>query len=123
MKKVFPSAWGDCKKKYPSQEDILEGAKPALPLEEEFNNLFLEDLVWAHAVSLHQRLDTLQFHFAAPLVALLQRGLQDKEQIERLTPEVEFMVRYAAMIGGRNLELVCMCLSKVGLGHSLDIED
>ena len=48
----------------------------------------------------------LQYHFAAPLVALLQRDLQDKEQIEWLTPEVEFVVRYAAMIGGRNLELV-----------------
>ena len=61
--KSFSSARGDRKKKYPSQEDILERAKPALPLEEEFDDLFLEDLVWAHAVSLHQRLDTPQFHF------------------------------------------------------------
>ena len=91
----------------------MEWAKPALPLEEEFNNLFPKDLVWAHAVSLHQRLDTPQFHFAAPLVALLRRGLQDKEQIERLTPEAEFIARYAAMIGGRNLELARVCLSKV----------
>ena len=91
----------------------MERAEPALPLEEEFNDLFLEDLVWAHAVSLHQRLDTPQFHFAAPLVALLRRGLQDKEQIERLTPEVEFMARYTVTIGGRNLELVHVCLSKV----------
>ena len=84
-------------------------------LEEEFNNLFLEDLVWAHVVSLHQRLDTPQFHFAAPLVVLLWRGLQDKEQIERLTPEAEFIARYAATtIRGRNLELVQVCLSKVG---------
>ena len=83
----------------------MEWAKPALPLVEEFNDLFLEDLMWAHVVSLHQWLDTLQFHFAAPLVALLQRGLQDKEQIERLTPEAEFVARYAATIGGRNLEL------------------
>ena len=104
---------GDHKKKYPSQEDILERAKPALPLEEEFDDLFLEDLVWAHAVSLHQRLDMPQFHFAAPLVALLNRGLKDKEQIKRLTPEAEFMARYAATIGGRNLELVRVCLSKV----------
>ena len=111
--KSFSSAWGDRKKKYPSQEDILERAKPALPLEEDFNDLFLEDLVWARAVSLHQRLDTAQFHFTAPLVALLRRGLQDKEQIERLTPEVEFVARYAAMIGGRNLELAQVCLSKV----------
>ena len=92
----------------------MERAKPALPLEEEFNDLFLKDLVWAHAVSLHQRLDTLQFHFAAPLVVLLQRGLQDKEQIEWLTSEVEFVARYAATIGGRNLELVRVCLYKVG---------
>ena len=56
--------------------------KPALPLEEEFDDLFLEDLMWAHVVSLHQRLDTPQFHFAGPLVALLHRGLQDKEQIK-----------------------------------------
>ena len=91
----------------------MEQAKPALPLEEEFNDLFLEDLVWAHAVSLHQRLNTPQFHFAAPLVALLKRGLQDKEQIKRLTPEAEFIVRYAATIGGRNLELAQVCLSKV----------
>ena len=83
----------------------MECAKPALPLEEEFNDLFLEDLVWAHAVSLHQRFDMPQFQFAAPLVALLRRGLQDKEQIERLSLEVEFMARYAVMIGGRNLEL------------------
>ena len=69
--KSFSSAWGDQKKKYPSQEDILEWAKPALPLEEEFDDLFLEDLVWAHAVSLHQRLDMPQFHFTAPLVVLL----------------------------------------------------
>ena len=108
--KSFSSARGDRKKKYPSQEDILERAKPALPLEEEFDDLFLEDLVWAHAV---QRLNTLQFHFAAPLVALLNRGLKDKEQIERLTPEAEFVARYAATIGGRNLELVRVCLSKV----------
>ena len=74
-------AQGDHKKRYPSQEDILERAKPALPLEE-FNDLFLKDLLWAHVVSLHQRLDTPQFHFAAPLVVLLQRGLQDKEQIK-----------------------------------------
>ena len=60
--KSFSSARRDCKKKYPSQEDILEWAKPALPLEEEFDDLFLEDLVWAHAVSLHQRLNTPQFH-------------------------------------------------------------
>ena len=81
----------------------MEQAKPALPLEE-FNDLFLEDLVWAHAVSLHQRLDMSQFHFTAPLVVLLRRGLQDKEQIERLTPEVEFVARYAVTIGGRNLD-------------------
>ena len=93
--------------------DILERVKPALPLGEEFNDLFLEDLVWAHAVSLHQRLNTPQFHFAAPLVALLNRGLKDKEQIKRLTPEAEFVVRYTAMIGGRNLELARVCLSKV----------
>ena len=109
---MFSSARGDCKKKYPSQEDILERAKPALPLEE-FNDLFLKDLIWAHAVSLHQRLDTPQFHFTAPLVALLQRGLQDKEQIERLTPEAEFVARYAATIRGRNLKLARVCLSKV----------
>ena len=100
--------------KYPSQEDILEWAKPALPLEEEFDDLFLKDLVWAHAVSLHQRLNTPQFHFTASLVALLWRGLQDKEQIGRLTPEAEFMARYTATIGGRNLKLVQVCLSKVG---------
>ena len=109
---MFSSAQGDWKKKYPSQEDILEQAKPALPLEEEFDDLFLKDLVWAHVVSLHQRLNMPQFHFAAPLVALLRRGLQDKEQIERLTPEAEFMARYAATIGGRNLELARVCLSK-----------
>ena len=79
---MFSSARGDCKTKYPSQEDILEQAKPALPLEEAFNNLFLKDLMWAHAVSLHQQLDTPQYHFTAPLVVLLQRGLQDKEQVE-----------------------------------------
>ena len=84
----------------------MERAKPALPLEEEFDDLFLEDLVWAHAVSLHQRLDTPQFHFAAPLVALLRRGLQDKEQIKRLTPEAEFVARDTVTIRGRNLELV-----------------
>ena len=90
----------------------MEQAKPALPLEE-FNDLFLKDLVWAHAVSLHQRLDTPQFHFTAPLVALLQRGLQDKEQIKQLTPEAEFVVRYTATIRGRNFELAWVCLSKV----------
>ena len=91
----------------------MEQAKPALPLEEEFDDLFLKDLVWAHAVSLHQRLDMPQFHFAAPLVVLLNRGLKDKEQIKRLTPEVEFVVRYTPTIGGRNLELAWVCLSKV----------
>ena len=111
---MFSSAQGDHKKKYPQQEDILERAKPALLLEEMFNNLFLEDLVWAHAVSLHQWLDMPQFEFMAPLVLLLQRGLQDKEQIEQLNLEVEFTARYAAMVGGRNLKLVCVCLSKVG---------
>ena len=111
--KSFSSARGDRKKKYPSQEDILEWAKPALPLEEEFDDLFLEDLIWAHAVSLHQRFDMPQFHFAAPLVVLLQRGLKDREQIERLTPEAEFVARYSATIGGRNLELAQVCLSKV----------
>ena len=110
--KSFSSVRGDRKKKYPSQENILERAKPALPLEE-FDDLFLEDLVWARVVSLHQRLDTPQFHFATPLVALLRRGLQDKEQIERLTPEAEFVARYAAMIRGRNLEWARVCLSKV----------
>ena len=84
-----------------------------------FNNLFLEDLVWAHAVSLHQQLDTPQFEFAAPLVALLQRGLQNKEQIEQLGLEVEFVARYAVTVGGRNLELVQVCLSKVGWSCSL----
>ena len=84
----------------------MEWAKPALLLEEEFDDLFLKDLIWAHVVSLHQRLDMPQFHFAAPLVVLLRRGLQDKEQIERLTLEVEFVARYAATVGGRNLELV-----------------
>ena len=115
---MFSSAQGDHKKKYPQQEDILEQVKPALPLEEDFDDLFLEDLVWAHAVSLHQWLDMLQFKFAAPLVVLLQRGLQDKEQIEQLGPEAEFMVRYAATVGGRNLELVQVCLSKVGWSRS-----
>ena len=91
----------------------MERAKPALPLEEEFDDLFLKDLVWAHTVSLHQRLNMPQFEFTAPLVALLQRGLQDKEQIKQLTPEAEFVARYAATIGGRNLELVQACLSKV----------
>ena len=81
---MFSSAWGDRKKKYPSQEDILERAKPALPLGEEFDDLFLKDLIWAHAVSLHQQLDTPQFHFAAPLVALLQRGLQDRSRLSDL---------------------------------------
>ena len=73
--------------------------------------------------TLHQWLDTPQFHFAAPLVALLQRGLQDKEQIKRLTLEAEFVARYAATIGGRNLKLVWVCLSKVGFGSSLDTWD
>ena len=114
---MFSSAQGDCKKKYPQQEDILEWAKPALPLEE-FNNLFLEDLVWAHVVSLHQQLDTPQFEFTAPLVVLLQRGLQDKEQIKQLSPEAEFVARYTVMVGGRNLKLVQVCLSKVGWSHS-----
>ena len=91
----------------------MEQAKACLPLVEEFDDLFLEDLVWAHAVSLHQRLDNDQFQFARPLVALLNRGLQDKEQVERLSPEAEFVARYAATIGGRNLELVRVCLSKV----------
>ena len=45
LAKSFSSAQGDRKKEYPSQEDILEWAKPALPLEEEFDDLFLEDLV------------------------------------------------------------------------------
>ena len=84
----------------------MEWVKPALPLEEEFDDLFLKDLIWAHTVSLHQQLNMPQFHFMAPLFALLQRGLQDKEQIERLCPEAEFVVRYAVMVGGRNLELV-----------------
>ena len=60
----------------------MEWAKPALPLEEMFDDLFLEDLVWAHAVSLHQWLDMPQFEFATPLVLLLQRGLQDREEVE-----------------------------------------
>ena len=102
---MFSSAQGD-RKKYPPQEDILERAKPALPLEETFNNLFLKDLIWAHTVSLHQWLDTLQFKFVAPLVALLQRGLQDKEQIKQLGLEAEFLARYSVTVGGRNLELV-----------------
>ena len=68
-----------------------------------------------HAVSLHQQLNTLQFEFTAPLVVLLQSGLQDKEQIEQLGPEAEFIARYAATIGGRNLKLVWVCLSKVEL--------
>ena len=79
----------------------------------------------AHVVSLHQWLNTPQFEFAAPLVALLQRGLQDKEQVEQLTPEAEFVVRYAVTVGGRNLELARVCLSKVGwpawcCGHLAD---
>ena len=115
--KKFSSAQGDHKKNYPQQEDLLEQVKPALLLEEEFNDLFLKDLVWAHAVSLHQQLDTLQFKFAAPLVALLKRGLQDQEQVEQLGLEVEFVVRYAATVGGRNLKLVRVCLSKVWAGQ------
>ena len=59
-----------------------------------------------------------QFEFAAPLVVLLQRGLQDKEQVEQLSPGVEFVVRYTVMIGWRNLELVQVCLSKVGWDYS-----
>ena len=54
-----------------------------------------------------------QYHFVAPLVSLLQRGLQDKEQVEQLTLEVEFEARYTATIGGRNLKLVQVCLSKL----------
>ena len=96
----------------------MEQVNPALPLEEDFDDLFLEDLIWAHVVSLHQQLNTPQFEFAAPLVSLLQRGLQDKEQIEWLNLEVEFVARYVATVGGRNLELVRVCLSKVGWGHS-----
>ena len=60
----------------------MEWAKPALPLEEMFDDLFLEDLMWAHTVSLHQWLDMPQFKFATPLVVLLQRGLQDREEVE-----------------------------------------
>ena len=75
--------------------------------------------MWAHVVSLRQRLDILQFKFAAPLVSLLQRGLQDKEQVKWRTPEVEFVARHTAMIGGRNLKLVQVCLSKVSLSCSL----
>ena len=47
-----------------------------------------------------------QFKFMAPLVAHLQRGLQDKEQIESLNLEAEFVARYTATVGGRNLKLV-----------------
>ena len=97
----------------------MERAKAHLPLREDFEDLYLEDLVWAHAVSLHQRLDSDQFEFAAPLVALLNRGLQDKEQMERLGPEAEFVARYAATIGGRNLELARVFLAKVGWGSPL----
>ena len=93
--------------------------KACLPLAEEFDDLYLEDLIWAHAVSLHQRLDNNQFKFAGPLVAILNRGLQDQEQMERLGPEAEFVVRYAVMIGGRTLKLVRICLAKVGWRYSL----
>ena len=44
-RKVFSWVQGDHKKKYPQQEDILEWAKPALLLEEMFDDLFLKDLV------------------------------------------------------------------------------
>ena len=116
---MFSLVQGDRKTKYPQQEDILEQALPALPLLEEFEDLFLEDLVWAHAVSLHQWLNTPQFELVAPLVSLLQKGLQDKEQVKQIGPEVEFVARYAATIGGRNLKLVRVCLSKVGWSCSL----
>ena len=71
LMKKFSSARGDHKKKNPQQEDILEWVKPALPLEE-FDDLFFKDLIWAHVVSLHQWLDTLQSEFTAPLVVLLK---------------------------------------------------
>ena len=97
----------------------MERAKAHLPLAEDFDDLYMEDLIWAHAVSLHQRLDSDQFKFADPLVALLNRGLQDQEQMERLGPEAEFVARYTATIGGRNLELAHICLAKVGWGSLL----
>ena len=63
-------------------------------------------------ISLHQWLDMPQFHFVAPLVALLNRGLQDQEQTEQLGLEVEFMARYTVMVGGMRV-----CLSKVWAGQ------
>lgn len=51
LKKLFGMARGNQRVKYPSQEDILEWARPLLP-KEDFEDLFLEDLIWAHTVSL-----------------------------------------------------------------------
>ena len=98
--KKFSSVQGDCRKKNPQQEDILEWGKSALSLEEEFDDLFLKDLVWTHVFSLHQQLDTLQFAFTAHFIVLLERGLQDQEQVELLGLEVQFVVRYTVMVGG-----------------------
>ena len=50
--------------------------------EETFDDLFIEDLSWAHAMSIYQLLKTEQFDFAVPFRSLLQRGLQDQESGE-----------------------------------------
>ena len=56
--KDFQSAWNNRWKTYPLQADIIEWSTKTITREEMFDDLFIEDLSWAHTILIDQLLKT-----------------------------------------------------------------
>jgi len=93
---------------------ILNRASPFLDSSEGFGDLQLYDMVWAHAVSSHRRINSIEYRDFLPMTELLNRGLQTREiKEEGKDLGVEMSMRYAAAVGAMNLQFAKAAADKV----------
>ena len=88
---------------YPSPEHILECAVACLPYDEAFEDLCVQDLVWAHAISTDHQLEHSNFNDIPSFTGLLRRGLRDWEPHEGRNTILEESMWYAACVGAMSL--------------------
>ena len=88
---------------YPSPERILEHAVASLPFNEGFEDLCVQDLVWAHTISTNHHLEHSNFDNIPSFTGLLRRGLRDWEHHKGRNTMLEESMQYTACVGAMSL--------------------
>ena len=96
----------------------------SLPFDEGFEDLCVQDLVWAHTVSADRQLEHSNFNNIPSFTGLLRRGLRDQEPHEGRNSVLEESMRYMACVGAMSLSY-CNKLGQKVLPSLLffDLED